>query len=106
MQETLERRLGRPWTDFELPGSVADVQSRALVIHDAEDSEVSFAAGLGVARAWRGAALVRTRGLGHRLILRDPQVIQDVIDFLGARVVFAPPPATGSRPFDAPAPIV
>ncbi len=105
MQETLERRLGRPWTDFELPGSVAQVQSRALVIHDAGDDEVAFAAGLGVARAWRGAFMVRTRGLGHRLILRDSQVIQDAIDFLGERVVFTLPPATGSRAFDAPAPI-
>ncbi len=105
MQEMLERRLGHPWTDFELPGSVAKVQARALVIHDAEDREVSFAAGLGVARAWPGAAMVRTHGLGHRLILRDPQVIQDAIDFLGGRVVFAPPPASGTRLFDAPAPI-
>ncbi len=105
MQESLERRLGRPWSDFELPGSVANVQSGALVIHDADDNEVPFAAGLGVARAWPGAALVRTHGLGHRLILRDPQVVQDAIDFLGARVVFAPPPPTGARPYGAPAPI-
>lgn len=105
MQQTLERRIGRPWTDFELPGSVAHVQSRALVIHDAGDVEVPFAAGLGVARAWPGASLVRTRGLGHRLILRDAQVVRDTLDFLGGHVVFAPPPAEGARTFDAPAPI-
>lgn len=106
MQETLERRIGTKWNDFELPGSVAGTRSRALVIHDAEDAEVSLAAGLAVARAWRGASFVRTRGLGHRLILRDPQVVRDATDFLGARVVFARPPAQGARTFDAPAPII
>lgn len=105
MQEKLERRLGRPWTDFELPGSVAHVRSRTLVIHDTEDAEVKFGAGLAVARSIRRAALVATRGLGHRLILRDPGVIRDALDFLGDRVVFAPPPAAGARTFDAPAPI-
>lgn len=105
MQERLERRLGRPWSDFELPGSVAGARSRALVIHDAEDPEVPFSAGLGVARAWRGASLLRTRGLGHRAILRDPQVVRDAIEFLARRMVFAPPPAEGARVFHAPAPI-
>ena len=105
MQERLERRIGRPWTDFELPAAVAKTRSRALVIHDAQDGEVPFSAGLGVARSWPGAALLRTHGLGHRAILRDPQVVRDAIDFLQRRVVFAPPPAEGARPFHAPSPI-
>jgi hypothetical protein len=105
MQERLERRIGRPWTDFELPAAVAEARSRALVIHDAHDSEVAFSAGLGVARSWPGAALLRTHGLGHRAILRDPQVVRDAIDFLERRVVFAPPPPEGARPFHAPSPI-
>ena len=105
MQERIERRIGRPWTDFELPGSVANARSRALVIHDADDAEVPFAAGLGVARAWRGASLLRTQGLGHRAILRDPQVVRDALDFLQRRMVFAPPPQEGARVFHAPAPL-
>lgn len=105
MQEKIERRIGQAWADFELPGSVANARSRALVIHDADDAEVPFAAGLGVARAWNGAALLRTQGLGHRAILRDPQVVRDAVDFLQRRMVFAPPPAEGARAFHAPAPL-
>lgn len=105
MQERIERRIGRPWTDFELPGSVANARSRALVVHDAADAEVPFSAGLAVARAWRGAALLRTTGLGHRAILRDPDVVRDAIDFLQRRMVFAPPPPEGARVFHAPAPL-
>jgi pimeloyl-ACP methyl ester carboxylesterase len=53
-----------------------------LVIHDEEDREIPVAAGELVARSWPGAALVRTRGLGHRRILRDPAVIAAAVDFV------------------------
>ncbi|HYC35988.1 MAG TPA: alpha/beta hydrolase [Usitatibacter sp.] len=105
MQEGFERKLGQPWRDFELPHSVAAVRARALVVHDAGDREVAFASGLALARAWPGARLVRTEGLGHRAIVRDPAVVRDAIDFLDKRVVFAPPPAPGEwQAFAAPAP--
>ena len=106
MQERFERALGRCWSEFELPGSVANARAPALVVHDQEDPEVSFGAGLALARAWQGARLVATRGLGHRKILRAPEVVQDAVDFLADRVVFAPPPAKGeTQPYFAPAPI-
>jgi pimeloyl-ACP methyl ester carboxylesterase len=106
MQEHFERALGRRWSDFELPGSVSNVRARALVIHDRDDREVSYGAGLALARAWKDARLVATRGLGHRKILRATDVVQDAVDFLAERVVFAPPPARGeSQPYSAPAPI-
>ena len=107
MQERFERTLGRRWSDFELPQAVANVQAPALVIHDAGDREVPQASGLALARAWKGARFLRTRGLGHRTILRDPAVVRDAVDFLEGAVVFAPPPAPGDRlAFNAPAPIL
>jgi pimeloyl-ACP methyl ester carboxylesterase len=106
MQEHFERALGRRWSEFELPQSVAHVRAQALVIHDQEDAEVSYGAGLTLARAWKGARFVATRGLGHRRILRAAEVVQDAVDFIADRVVFAPPPARGeSQPYPAPAPI-
>lgn len=107
MQERFERALGKPWKDFELPQSVAHVRASALVIHDMDDGEVSPAAGAALARAWPGARFVATHGLGHRGVLRDPDVARDVVDFIGARVVFPPPPAGArARAFSAPAPIL
>lgn len=107
MQEHFESALGRRWAEFELPGSVAQVKAQALVIHDQEDREVSYGAGLSLARAWKDARIVATRGLGHRKILRSAGVVQDAVDFLADRVVFAPPPRRGeSQPYSAPAPIV
>ena len=107
MQDVIERRIGKRWKEFELPHSVSHVRSQALVIHDAGDRDVTFSSGLALARAWPGATLVRTIGLGHRAILRDPAVVADAVDYLADRTVFAPPPAPGeARAFAAPAPIV
>jgi pimeloyl-ACP methyl ester carboxylesterase len=107
MQERFERTLGLRWSEFELPQAVAQVRAQALVIHDAADREVAQAGGIALARAWSGARFAGTRGLGHRLILRDPAVVQDAVDFLADRVVFAPPPARGERAaYGAPAPIL
>jgi pimeloyl-ACP methyl ester carboxylesterase len=98
MQQRFERRLGHRWEEFELPHSVRSVRAKALIVHDAGDREVAPSSGLALARAWPDARLLRTEGLGHRAILRDPQVVQDVIDFITDRVVFA-------RPIAGPAPI-
>lgn len=106
MQERFERTLGRRWAEFELPGSVANVRAAMLVVHDEGDRDVPFRSGLALARAWKGARLVATRGLGHTRILRAPEVVQDAIDFIADRVVFAPPPARGETlPYGAPAPL-
>jgi pimeloyl-ACP methyl ester carboxylesterase len=107
MQEHFERRLGFRWSEFELPQSVAKMRAEALVIHDAADTDVAFASGLALARAWPGARLVRTQGLGHRAILRDAAVVRDAADFIAERVIFAPPPQRAeASAFGAPAPIL
>jgi pimeloyl-ACP methyl ester carboxylesterase len=83
MQERFERRYGYRWEAFELPQSVANVKARALVIHDEEDRDVSFASGVALAKAWPGARLFATRGLGHNRILRAPEVIAEAVAFFG-----------------------
>ena len=106
MQERFERALGKRWSEFELPGSVAQVRAAMLVVHDEDDRDVPYASGVALARAWKDARLVATRGLGHRRILRAREVTQDAVDFIADRVVFAPPPARGEKlPYGAPAPL-
>jgi pimeloyl-ACP methyl ester carboxylesterase len=107
MQKRIERRLGVAWSELELPQGVAGIEAPLLVIHDADDHDVPAASGLAVARAWKGARFVQTRGLGHRAILRDPAVVRDAIDFLKDEVAFPPPPAPHERSaFPAPAPLL
>ena len=46
------------------------------------DRDVPYAGGAALARAWPDASLRTTHGLGHRRILRDPEVISWAMDFV------------------------
>jgi hypothetical protein len=54
----------------------------ALVVHDRDDREVPYASADRIVRAWPGATLVTTGGLGHRRLLRDADVIRRVVRFV------------------------
>jgi pimeloyl-ACP methyl ester carboxylesterase len=56
-----------------------------LVVHDRGDAEVAWQHGLAIARAWRGAEFLMTDGLGHRRILKDPDVVAAAVAFVVAR---------------------
>lgn len=106
MQWRIEQRYGVAWDTFELPHSVNKISTPALIIHDHDDRIVRIDSGLAVARAWPDARFHETRGLGHQQILRNAEVVQNVVDFLGDRVEFQRPPALGEKNiFDQPAPL-
>lgn len=65
----------------------ADMNARflsvpALVVHDDDDQDVPWQQGAMLARAWPGARFERTRGLGHRRIVRDADVARRILEFL------------------------
>jgi pimeloyl-ACP methyl ester carboxylesterase len=53
-----------------------------LVVHDEEDKDVALRSARTYARHWPGCSVFTTAGLGHRQILRDPQVVQHVVSFV------------------------
>ena len=57
----------------------------ALIVHDRDDADVPFIQGAALAQAWSEATFVESRGLGHRAILRDPQIVQRAVSFLDTR---------------------
>jgi predicted alpha/beta hydrolase family esterase len=76
----------------------AGCESALLVVHDRDDREVPFAQGQRLAAAWPDAQLRETHELGHRRILRDPDVIAAVVAF--AREGVAPPTSDLVREVD------
>ncbi len=54
----------------------------ALLFHDKQDEVTPYVSSVAVARAWKSAKLITTDGLGHRLILHDPDVIRKTVEFL------------------------
>jgi pimeloyl-ACP methyl ester carboxylesterase len=85
MRARLARRLGRPWSAFDVAAVAGSMHAPLLVIHDRGDAEVAWQHGRSIARAWPGAELLLTDGLGHRRILRDPDVVAAAVAFVGAR---------------------
>jgi pimeloyl-ACP methyl ester carboxylesterase len=84
MRHTVERRIGI--TMAELRGQRLAPRMRAplLVIHDEDDTDVPSQDGQAYAETWPDSKLMITRGLGHRRILREPEVLRAVASFLAA----------------------
>ena len=82
MRQNLETRLQISWEELHVPTLARSMTSPALIVHDTGDADVPFAHGEEIARAWPGAELVTTNGLGHRAILRDPEVLRRTVEFL------------------------
>ncbi|MGW0434887.1 alpha/beta fold hydrolase [Micromonospora sp. NPDC003197] len=90
----LERRVGRRMADFDIPARAAERQDLPplLVVHDRLDKEVRHTDGEALAAVWPRAELMLTEGLGHRRILRDPGVVDAVVQYLaGARTAATGP---------------
>lgn len=81
----LERRYGRDiWAQTSVLANARELQVPCLVIHDRDDPDVPWQQGEQVASAWPGARFQLTEGLGHRRILRHPEVVTATVDFLRA----------------------
>ena len=70
------------WQDVSADHNLRAITIPGLIAHDIHDQEVPFAQSKLIEQVWSGARLLETSGLGHRRILRDQKVIQEVIDFI------------------------
>lgn len=81
-QRRIEARFGYPFSDAKVTALAETLDAKLLIIHDEDDDDVPIAEGRTLAARWPGATLVETAGLGHRRIVRDPQVVEAAVDFL------------------------
>lgn len=83
LERAVQRRVGLPFGAFDLPAMAGAVAiPPTLVVHDRDDREVAFSQATSISDAWPDTRLIPTTGLGHRKILRDPGVIDDVVGFV------------------------
>lgn len=108
MRARIERRAGVSWDAFDVVRLAASQTAPLLVIHDRGDGEVPWQHGVAIARAWPLAELLTTDALGHRRILRDPDVIAETASFLARTTSVWPidrdwdPDDVGERAVEAP----
>jgi pimeloyl-ACP methyl ester carboxylesterase len=81
IRDSLEARFALKWSELDIPALAARNGNPTLVIHDAGDHDVPIADGRAIAIA-SGGELVETQGLGHRAIMRDPEVVRAAVTFL------------------------
>ena len=98
LENQLASHRGVPVAALRLEALVGERDAALLVVHDRADREVPFNHGERLAEAWREATLHATDGLGHRRILREPAVIEQVVAFVRHGV--APPASELVREVD------
>ncbi len=101
MQASIEERFGLRWLELELPRLAPRLKTPALVIHDRGDGVVPWAQGAALARAWPGARLLTTVGLGHGRILDSDFATRAAADFIAGKSAVASP-ASPALPEPAP----
>ena len=84
VRETLASSLGKTWHELAQADPFADHDVPLFIAHDVGDKDVPIATAEKMQRTWGNAQLYRTAGLGHRRILRDPEVVLRAVDFIGA----------------------
>jgi pimeloyl-ACP methyl ester carboxylesterase len=83
LRARFERRFGRSAREISLAAAAPHVRIPVLVVHDEDDNVAPITQASVITSLIPGAALLRTRGLGHSGGLRDAQTIEKVIAFLG-----------------------
>ncbi|RTY86462.1 alpha/beta hydrolase [Flavobacterium sp. GT3R68] len=77
-----EKQFGETMESYSSYIAAKEIDIPVLVIHDENDYEVPVQAGIHIHKQLRKGDLLITKGLGHRKILGNHQVIEKVIQFI------------------------
>ncbi|NJR68843.1 MAG: alpha/beta hydrolase [Synechococcales cyanobacterium CRU_2_2] len=92
MEERFIKRYGHPPSHYTIARMASQNPLPGIVIHDRDDQLVPFREGEAIAQNWPHSQLIASSGLGHGGILRDPDMIAEVIAFQQAHCrPYAPP---------------
>ncbi|MEE4279357.1 MAG: alpha/beta fold hydrolase [Halieaceae bacterium] len=79
LRRMLADQLGMPTEQICALRAIRDLDIPGLVIHDRHDRVIPHDGGERFAREWRGARFISTQRLGHRRVLRCPNVLEEVL---------------------------
>lgn len=66
----------------DTPKAAATLNHPVLILHSNDDRVIPVSVGMEVADAWKGSRMLRFDGLGHRRILKTPDIINAAVSFL------------------------
>jgi pimeloyl-ACP methyl ester carboxylesterase len=82
MMQRFEKKFGQTLNSYSAYIAAQDVNIPVLMFHDEEDTDVPVTAAYHIKENLAHAKLIITRGLGHRKILGDKNVIKNLLNFL------------------------
>lgn len=74
-------KYGTNWKDIV----ISDFHVPTLLIHDSDDREIGIEHSQQICKMWPWATLVTTEGLGHRKILDDSKVGEEMSNFINTK---------------------
>jgi pimeloyl-ACP methyl ester carboxylesterase len=92
LRRRIEERFVRQWSAYSLADAAPQMAVPLLIVHDRDDDETLWSGGAQLASLWPDARMVSTSGLGHRRVLRDPAVIEEVAGFVASPLPAQPLP--------------
>jgi len=82
MREHFEKKHNQTMDSYSAYIAAEKTEIPVLVIHDNDDADVPVKAGIHIHKYLKNGQLMITKGLGHRKILGDEEVISRTIDFI------------------------
>jgi pimeloyl-ACP methyl ester carboxylesterase len=82
MQHYFEKKYKMKMHDLSASVAAAGVKQSTLVVHDTQDDDVPVSCAYAIAEKLQNGKLLITERLGHRKILGDANVINQIDDFL------------------------
>lgn len=79
------QRVGMRPEDLQISNLAKRLTAKLMVVHDRNDKAVPFETSERIHAAVHGSEFLATENLGHRRILRDPQVVSQVVRFIRSR---------------------
>jgi pimeloyl-ACP methyl ester carboxylesterase len=80
--EIFERITGKSIFDYHGSKQTAKISIPVLIVHDEDDKEVSINDAINNFKQLENGQLLKTNGLGHNRILKAPEVIKSIVDFV------------------------
>ena len=85
MKEYLDTKFGQDMDDYSGALSAKEVNIPTLVVHDKEDVDVSVKDAYEIHDSLKNSEIYVTKGLGHRRILGNTEVINKITTFITAQ---------------------
>ncbi len=82
LKNHFEKNFGEPMENYAASFSAKSVTISVLIIHDKNDDDVNIKAAHNIHKHLKNSTLMITEGLGHRKILGDEKVIEEIKKFL------------------------